>query len=68
MVWLASDAAANVNRRTFHVETGRVALYSEPVEENALVKVGAWTIDEMFNFMPATLAKDLVNPAPPKQG
>ena len=67
VVWLASDDAANVNGRVFYVETGKVALYSEPVEEKALVKVGGWTIDELFNFMPTTLATGLVNPAPPKQ-
>jgi len=67
VVWLASDDAANVNGRTFFVETGRVSLYSEPVEEKTIVKVGGWTIDELFNFMPTTLAAGLVNPAAPKQ-
>jgi len=66
VVWLASDAAANVNGRTFFVQTGTVALFSEPVQEKALVKVGGWTIDELFDFMPSTLAAGLVNPAPPK--
>ena len=63
VVWLASDDAANVNGRTFHAETGKVALYSEPVEEKALVKVGGWTIDELFTFMTATLSAGLVNPS-----
>jgi len=67
VVWLASDDSAHVNGRTFFVQTGLVALYSEPVHEKALVKVGGWTIDELFNFMPSTLAAGLVNPAPPKQ-
>ena len=62
VVWLASDDAANVNGRTFYVQTGRVALYSEPVEEKALDKVA---IDELFNFMPTTLTTGLVNPTPP---
>jgi NAD(P)-dependent dehydrogenase (short-subunit alcohol dehydrogenase family) len=66
VVWLASDAAANVNGRTFYVQTGTVALFSEPVQEKALVKIGGWTIDELFDFMPTTLAAGLVNPAPPK--
>jgi len=66
VVWLASDAAANVNGRTCYVQTGTVALFSEPVQEKALVKVGGWTIDELFDFMPSTLAAGLVNPAPPK--
>jgi hypothetical protein len=67
VVWLASDAAANVNGRTFFVQTGTVALYSEPVQEKALVKLGGWTIDELFEFMPGTLAAELVNPALPKK-
>ena len=66
VVWLASDDAANVNGRTFYVQTGKVALYSEPVEEKALLKVGGWTIDELFEFMPNTLAQGLVNPSPPQ--
>ncbi len=66
VVWLASEEAANVNGRTFYVETGRVALYSEPVMEKQLVKGGAWTIDELFMFMPATLTGELVNPDPPQ--
>lgn len=66
VVWLASDDAANVNGRTFFVQTGKAALYSEPVEEKALVKVGGWTIDELFLFMPMTLAAGVVNPSPPQ--
>ena len=66
VVWLASDDAANVNGRTFFVQTGTIALYSEPVQEKAILKVGGWTIDELFNVMPSTLAAGLVNPAPPQ--
>jgi NAD(P)-dependent dehydrogenase (short-subunit alcohol dehydrogenase family) len=66
VVWLASDEASNVNGRTFYAETGRVGLYSEPILEKQLVKVGGWTIDELFTFMPGTMTKDLVNPDPPQ--
>ncbi len=65
VVWLASDDSAHVNGRTFFVQTGIVALYSEPVQEKQLLKIGGWTIDELFKFMPATLAAGLVNPHPP---
>jgi hypothetical protein len=65
VVWLASDDAANVNGRTFYVETGRIGLYPEPVLEKQLVKAGAWTIDELFRFMPVTMTKELVNSDPP---
>ncbi len=64
VVWLASDDAANVNGRVFYIETGRVGLYSEPVLEKQLVKVGGWTIDELFMFMPVTLTGELANPDP----
>jgi len=64
VVWLASDDAANVNGRVFYVETGRVGLYSEPVLEKQMVKVGGWTIDELFMFMPVTLTGELANPDP----
>jgi len=66
VVWLASDDAANVNGRVFYVETGRVGLYSEPVLEKQLAKVGGWTIDELFMFMPVTLTGELANPDPPQ--
>jgi NAD(P)-dependent dehydrogenase (short-subunit alcohol dehydrogenase family) len=63
VVWLASDDAANVTGRTFYVQTGLVALYSEPLHEKAILKVGSWTVDEMFESMPKTLAAGLVKPA-----
>ena len=67
VVWLASDDAANVTGRTFYVKTGLVALYSEPVMEKSLAKAGAFTIDEMFQSMPSTLAEGLSLPAVPGQ-
>lgn len=66
VVWLASDAAANVNGRTFFAQTGRYALYSEPVQERMIMKMGGFTIDEVFAMMPSTLAQGLVNPSPPE--
>jgi NAD(P)-dependent dehydrogenase (short-subunit alcohol dehydrogenase family) len=66
VVWLASDEASNVNGRTFYAETGRIGLYSEPILEKQLVKVGGWTIDELFMFMPGTMTQDLINPDPPQ--
>jgi len=63
VVWLASDDSANVSGRTFYVETGRVALYTEPIQERMLVKDGGWTIDDLFTHIPSTLTTELVNPA-----
>ncbi len=64
VVWLASDDAANVNGRDFWVSTGKIALYSLPVEERTLF--GWKNADDLFKLMPQTLAAGLINPAPPK--
>lgn len=61
VVWLSSDEAAHVTGRTFAVMTGRIALYSEPVQEKVILKVGGWTTDELFDVMPATLTADLTD-------
>ncbi|MFU8795841.1 MAG: SDR family oxidoreductase [Dehalococcoidia bacterium] len=66
VVWLTSDESAGVNGRTFYVEAGRIGLYSEPNLEKQLVKMGGWTVDEMFTFLPVALTGDLVNPDPPQ--
>lgn len=68
VVWLASDAAANVNGRTFFVQTGRIALYSEPQQIRNITKPGVgFTIDEVFEMVPKELTFDVVNPAPPQE-
>lgn len=66
VVWLASDAAANVNGRAFFIQSGTVGLFTEPVQEKQILKHGGWTIDELFDYMPTTLAAGLVNPFAPR--
>ena len=66
VVWLASDQAAHVNGRTFFVITGKIALYSEPVQEASIDKDSGFTIDELFEQMPATLTAGLTNAWPPE--
>jgi NAD(P)-dependent dehydrogenase (short-subunit alcohol dehydrogenase family) len=66
VAWLASDAAAHINGRVFYVQTSRVSIYSEPVEEKSITKPGPWTTDDMFQLMP-DITQDIVNPSPPRQ-
>jgi len=66
VVWLASEEAGNVNGRIFQVQTGKIALYAEPIEEKVVNKTGSWTIDDVFNLVP-TITKDLVNMQEKKQ-
>lgn len=66
-VYLASDAAANINGQVFHIEKGRVAIYSEPVEVRAVYKTledGMFRVEELEKAIPATLLTGYVNPAP----
>jgi hypothetical protein len=70
VVYLATDDAANINGRVFRCGGGAVALFSEPEELKGIYKDhkkdGPWTLDELIELIPKTLAADLVNPAPPK--
>jgi 3-oxoacyl-[acyl-carrier protein] reductase len=63
IVFLCTDAAANINGRTFAVGGGEISLYSEPVKERTIFKQeGRWTLDELLAIAPNTLGKGLVNP------
>ena len=60
VVWLASDESANVNGHVFQVQTGKISLYAEPVEEKTINTSGPWTIDEVFKSVPS-ITGHLVN-------
>jgi NAD(P)-dependent dehydrogenase (short-subunit alcohol dehydrogenase family) len=53
VVWLASEESANVNGHVFQVQTGKVSLYSEPVEEKSITCSGPWTVDDVFERLPS---------------
>jgi len=61
VVWLVSDANTDVTGRTFDVGPGRIAIYTEPVIENTVRKDGEFTIDEVFEIMPTTVAAGVIN-------
>jgi NAD(P)-dependent dehydrogenase (short-subunit alcohol dehydrogenase family) len=67
MVFLCTDEAANINGCTFLVSSGEIHLYSEPQPNRSIYTRGPWTVDELCELVPKSLAKDLVNPSPPKQ-
>lgn len=67
VVYLASEAAANINGQIFHAEKGRVSIYSEPVEVRAIYKfadTGMFRVEELIEAVPRTLLTGYVNPAP----
>jgi len=65
VVYLATDEAAGINGCVFFVAGGEIALYPEPTPLRALYKQGNWTLEELIEAVPRTLAAGLVNPAPP---
>jgi len=68
VAYLTTDEAANINGQVIGVAGGKVWLYSIMSEIKTIYKDGRWTVDELANLMPRTLAANLVNPMPPKKG
>jgi hypothetical protein len=61
VVFLATDAARDVNGQLFFVMGGLVALLDYPTPTRT---EGRWTPEEIAALFPRTLGMDLVNPAP----
>ena len=66
VVYLASDAAANINGQTFGAAGGNYPLYQNPIPIKSIHKDGRWTLDELDSILPTTLLAGLVNPSPPQ--
>jgi 3-oxoacyl-[acyl-carrier protein] reductase len=45
VVWRCTEAAANINGRTFHVGGDEVSLLSEPAPERTVTQLGGWDLD-----------------------
>ena len=67
VVYLCTDAAANINGCTVGASGGTISLYTVPVPARSIYKAGRWTLDELLNIVPTSLAAGLVNPSPPIQ-
>jgi 3-oxoacyl-[acyl-carrier protein] reductase len=50
VVWLCTDAAKNVNGRTFYVCGDEIGLFSEPELALSLSRAGGWDLDSLDNF------------------
>jgi len=66
VVYLATDAAANINGQTFGSSGGTISLYHNPEPMKSIHKDGRWTLDELDSIMPGTLLAGLANPSPPQ--
>ena len=66
VVFLATDEAANINGCTFWAGGGDIGIFRDREVRSSIYKDGTWTLDELTDIMPRSLAKGLVNPAPPE--
>ena len=67
VVFLASDHASSVNGQFFLCAGGSISLLSQPRAVKTIYKPdGRWTLDELEDLVPLTLAEGLANPAPPR--
>jgi NAD(P)-dependent dehydrogenase (short-subunit alcohol dehydrogenase family) len=61
VVFLASDAASNVNGCIFYVDAGEVSIYHDPPYKVGTVwKKGLWTPEELVELLPKTLTAEKV--------
>lgn len=61
VVWLCSDAALDVNGRTFFVSGDRISLLSEPRPKATITREGGWTLDDLDALAPTELTEGLRN-------
>lgn len=61
VVWLCTDAAGNVNGRSFYVAGEEVGLWSEPELVRSLTRPGGWDLDSLDAFAPDAMTDDLTN-------
>jgi hypothetical protein len=61
VVWLCTDAARNVNGRTFHVAGDAVSRLSEPQRERVIHHTGGWDLDGLDATAPSHLVDDVTN-------
>ncbi len=66
VVYLCTDAAKDINGQIFYVQGGQISLMNAPYAARTMQKMGRWTEEEIAQLLPATLGKDLYNPAPPQ--
>lgn len=66
VVYLCTDAAADVNGRDFLVGGNEISLMSLPARERTIQREGGWTLDAIERVFPRTLGAGLTNPATPR--
>ncbi len=66
VVFLCTDAAANINGRDFLVGGNEISLMSLPGRERTIFREGGWTVETLERVFPSTLGAGVKNPMPPQ--
>ena len=66
VVYLCTDAAANINGRDFIVGGSEISLMSMPDKERTIYREGGWTLDTLDRVFPSTIGAGVKNPMPPQ--
>jgi NAD(P)-dependent dehydrogenase (short-subunit alcohol dehydrogenase family) len=67
VVYLCTDAAANVNGRDFVVGGNEVSLVSLPAPERTIYREGGWDLASLEKAFPMAIGRHLRNPQPPQE-
>ena len=66
VVYLCTDAAANVNGRDFVVGGDEVSLMTLPTKQASIHREGGWDLASLERVFPRAIGSGLTNPAPPQ--
>jgi len=64
-VYLCSEAAGNITGQVIGTSGWQMTLYSPRHVTRSIHKDGRWTLDELDQLIPISLAQGLTNPMPP---
>ena len=68
VVYLCTDAAANINGRDFIIGGDEISIMSLPTRERTIYKQGGWDIDSLEKVFQSTLGAGVKNPKPAENG
>ena len=66
-VYLATEEGGSINGQVFHIEKGRLGIYSQETEVRQIFNTGeVWELGRLVQDIPRTLLQGYINPAPPE--
>lgn len=64
MVYLCTEPAGEITGQVFGTFGWNMSLYSPRHVTHSINKIGNWSVNELSNILPISLAKELINPVP----